>query len=357
MPVKQSYQKFLYIWAIIFNKIILVFMEAQKRLFDIIRSQIPDQYRIADIIEELLGISTDSAYRRIRGEKDLSFSELEKLCRHFRLSVDEVLNASIGQGAFFQHTSVDMADQSSYIHYIKRLSATLLTLRHTDDCEMFFTAQDIPFYHFLKHTELLFFKLYVWHDVINPERISFRTFCDDRLDQKNILPIYEQMCQSYMQIPSSEIWTNQTVDTILRLLDFYMEIGAFDSKEMVLRLLNSLSQLLDTVNDCAVNGHKGDKRQTPFSLYACSVDLENNFMLTRHGDRRVCTIKLYTVNSVATDNEAVCRETGKWINDLMLKSTLISGQTSGRERFRFFRTAKNKVSELTDKVEKMNWAD
>jgi hypothetical protein len=329
-------------------------MEAQKRLFDIIRSQIPDQYRIADVIEELLGISTDSAYRRIRGEKDLSFSELEKLCRHFRLSIDEVLGASAGQGAFFQHTSVNMADLSSYIRYIERLSDTLSTLRHTKDCEMFFTAQDIPFYHFLKYTELLFFKLYVWYDVVNQAGISFQAFCD-QLDQENILPVYEQMHQSYIQIPGSEIWTNQTVDTILRLLDFYMETGAFDSKETVLRLLNSLSELLDTVNTCAVNGHKGDKKQTPFSLYACSVDLENNFMLTRHGDRRICTIKLYTVNSIVTDNEAVCRETEKWINDLMLKSMLISGRTSGRERFRFFQNAKNKVLELTDKVEKMKW--
>ncbi|MDR1523902.1 MAG: hypothetical protein LBS79_01415, partial [Tannerella sp.] len=190
-------------------------MDTQKHLFDIIRSQIPDQYRIADVIAELLGIGSDSAYRRIRGEKDLSFSELEKLCRHFRLSVDEVLNASTRQGVLFQHTSVNMADPASYISYIERLSATLSVLRNTDDCEMFFTAQDIPFYHFLKHTELLFFKLYVWHDVVNSERISFRRFCDDRLDQKNILPIYEQMYQSYMQIPSREIWTNQTVDTIL----------------------------------------------------------------------------------------------------------------------------------------------
>jgi hypothetical protein len=331
-------------------------MEAQKRLFEMIRLRIPDQYRMADIIEELLGVSTDSAYRRIRGEKDLSFSELEKLCRHFHVSVDEVLSASAGQGALFRHTSVNMADQPSYVRYIERLSGTLSDLRHTDDCEMFFTAQDIPFYHFLKHTELLFFKLYVWHDVVNPERISFRTFCD-RLDQKTILPIYEQMYRSYMQIPSSEIWTNQTVDTVLRLLDFYVETGAFDSKETVLLLLNSLLQLLDTVNTCAVNGHKDDKKQTPFALYACSVDLENNFMLTRHGDRRVCTIKLYTVNSIATDNEAVCRETEKWTNDLMLKSTLISGRTSERERFRFFRTAKNKVMELTDRVEKMNWLD
>lgn len=319
-----------------------------------IRLQISDQYRMVDIVEELLGISTDSVYRRIRGEKDLSFSELEKLCRHFRLSVDDVLNAKAGHGVFFQYTSVNMSDLPSYLHYIERLSGTLSALRHEKDCEMFFTAQDIPFYHFLKHTELLFFKLYVWYDVVNQDRISFQTFCE-RLDQKNILLLYEQMYQSYMQIPGSEIWTTQTVDTILRLLDFYMETGAFDSKEIVMRLLNSLSQLLDSVSLCAVNGYKGDKKQTPFSLYACSVDLENNFMLTRRGDYRICTIKLYTVNSVATDNEAVCRETEKWIKDLMLKSTLISGNTSGRERFRFFRTAKNKVMELMDKVEKMKW--
>jgi hypothetical protein len=329
-------------------------MEAQKRLFDIIRSQIPDQYRIADMVEELLGVSTDSAYRRIRGEKDLSFSELEKLCRRFRVSVDQILGTNAGQGASFLYASVSMADQPGYIRYIRRLSDTLSALQDTDDCEMFFTAQDIPFYHFLKHTELLFFKLYAWNDIDSPEQISFRTFCD-RLDQENILPVYEQMYQSYMQIPCSEIWTNQTVDTILRLLDFYVETGIFDSKETALRLLNSLSQLLDTVQACAVNGHKGDRKQTPFSLYACSVDLENNFMLTRHGDRRVCTIKLYTVNSIATDNEAVCRETEKWINALILKSMPVSGRTSGRERFRFFQAAKNKVMELTNKVEKMKW--
>jgi hypothetical protein len=332
-------------------------MNVQKHLFDKIGSQIPDQYRLADVVEDLLGVSTDSAYRRIRGEKDLSFTELQKLCRHFHFSVDELLNekAEGGQGAFFQYTSVNMADRESYILYIERLLHTLSALTHAEDREMVFTAQDIPFYHFLNHTELLFFKLYVWYDVVNPDGISFRTFCD-RLDTKTILPIYEQMYQAYTQIPSKEIWTGQTVDTLLRLLDFYMETGAFDTKETVLRLLDQLSSLLETVGACAVNGHKGDGARTPFSLYVCSVDLENNFMLTRYGDRRVCTIKLYTVNSIATDNAAMCRETEKWINDLMLKSTLISGGSSGRERFRFFQTAKNKVAELTDKVEKMKWA-
>jgi hypothetical protein len=330
-------------------------MDAQKRLFDTVKSLISESQRLADVVGEVLDVGTDSAYRRIRGGKELTFSEVQKLCRHFHLSMDELAkHESPGQNAIFQYTSVNMADQPSYIRYIERLLKTLSVLKSVEDREMFFTAQDIPFYHFLNYTELLFFKLYVWHDIVNPERISFREFCD-RLDRKNILPIYEQMHQAYMQIPSKEIWTNQTVDTILRLLDFYVETGAFDSRETVFHLLDQLSQLLDAVNACAVNGHKGDARQTPFSIYVCSVDLENNFMLTRRGNRWVCSIKLYTVNSVATDNLGLCEETEKWINDLMHKSTLISGGTAERERFRFFQTSKNKIEESINKIEKIYW--
>jgi hypothetical protein len=330
-------------------------MDAQKRLFDICKSLIPESHRLADVVGDVLNVSTDSAYRRIRGARELTFSEVQKLCRHFHLSMDELTSReSTGPNAVFQYTSVNMADQPSYIRYIERLLKTLSILNSVEDREMFFTAQDIPFYHFLNYTELLFFKLYVWHDIINPDRISFREFCD-RLDQKSILPIYKQMYQAYMQIPSREIWTNQTVDTILRLLDFYVETGAFDTRETVFSLLDQLSQLLNTVNAYAANGHKGEPLQTPFSIYVCSVDLENNFMLTRRGNKWVCTIKLYTVNSVATENLGLCGETEKWIRDLIHKSTLISGGTSEREQFRFFQTSKNKIEESINKIEKMKW--
>lgn len=323
-------------------------MEAQKYLFEVVKSRISKQYRLVDEIENLLNMKTDSAYRRIRGETELSFSEVQKICRHFHLSLDEIMNFNPANGVSFQYTSVDVAEPSSYIQYIKRLSETLSALAATKDRELFFTAQDIPFYHFLQHTELLFFKLYVWHDIINREKISFCKFCD-HLDKENIVAMYSKMYQDYMRIPSREIWTNQTLDTILRLLDFYMEIGAFDSCETVAMLLTQLSALLDTVNMHAGNGYKDDKRQTPFSLYLCSVDLENNFMLARRGEHYTCTIKLYTVNSVSTDNTALCGETVKWINDLILKSTLISG-TASKERFRFFQTSKNKIEELVHKI-------
>jgi hypothetical protein len=158
------------------------------------------------------------------------------------------------------------------------------------------------------------------------------------------------MHQAYMSIPSKEIWTGQTIDTILRLLEYYYETGAFERKDTILLLLSQLLNLLDTVKTYADDGHKGGGKEPPFFLYICSVDLENNFMLTKRGNELSCNIKLYTINSMATDNRFLCSETSKWIDDLISKSILISG-VSVRERNRFYQSSKNKIDSLISKIE------
>jgi hypothetical protein len=40
-------------------------MNAQKRLFELIRPVLPESDRLADVIAELPDVSSDSAYRRI----------------------------------------------------------------------------------------------------------------------------------------------------------------------------------------------------------------------------------------------------------------------------------------------------
>jgi transcriptional regulator with XRE-family HTH domain len=66
----------------------------QKELFRKIRRSIPDHLSLAEEISEKLGISTDSAYRRIRGEKLLTIEELYKLSYRYNISVDSLFNAT-----------------------------------------------------------------------------------------------------------------------------------------------------------------------------------------------------------------------------------------------------------------------
>ena len=63
----------------------------QVLLFRYIKSSLPGHVSLVDQIADLLNISNDSAYRRIRGEKEISLSELKALSEHFKISLDQVL--------------------------------------------------------------------------------------------------------------------------------------------------------------------------------------------------------------------------------------------------------------------------
>jgi hypothetical protein len=66
--------------------------QLQQDFFQHIKSKLPPHLSFVEEIAELLSISTDSAYRRIRGEKPISLEEVQRLCSHFRISLDHVLN-------------------------------------------------------------------------------------------------------------------------------------------------------------------------------------------------------------------------------------------------------------------------
>ena len=76
----------------------------QVQLFKSLRNKLANDNSLADELAVLLDISTDSAYRRIRGEKALTFDELYLLCNHYQLSarnglkllVDAVTKGIIG---------------------------------------------------------------------------------------------------------------------------------------------------------------------------------------------------------------------------------------------------------------------
>ncbi|MGB5006036.1 MAG: helix-turn-helix domain-containing protein, partial [Ferruginibacter sp.] len=64
----------------------------QLRFFQYIKTKVPANASFVDEIADLLNISNDSAYRRIRADKPISFEELQKLCVQYKVSLDQFLN-------------------------------------------------------------------------------------------------------------------------------------------------------------------------------------------------------------------------------------------------------------------------
>ncbi len=66
-------------------------LSAQQSFFQHIKSILPVHLSLIDAIAEVLSITNDSVYRRIRGEKPITLDEAAKLAAHFKISLDQFL--------------------------------------------------------------------------------------------------------------------------------------------------------------------------------------------------------------------------------------------------------------------------
>src|SRR5436189_3215860 len=75
--------------------------ELQKQFFHQLKGRLPQHLSLPEEVADLLEISTDSSYRRIRGEKPLTLDEARKLCNHFKISLDQLLSIDTDTTIFY----------------------------------------------------------------------------------------------------------------------------------------------------------------------------------------------------------------------------------------------------------------
>jgi len=89
--------------------------DLQQQLFNFIKGSQP-HISLADELCDLLDISHDSAYRRIRGEKPLTLSELKVVCEKYNIALDQVLQLNNDTVVFRSNDIVkEYADLKTYL--------------------------------------------------------------------------------------------------------------------------------------------------------------------------------------------------------------------------------------------------
>jgi hypothetical protein len=64
----------------------------QAAIFENIKRRIGAEDSLGNVVGDVLSISQDAVYRRFRGETLLTIYELEKLCKHFNISLDSLFD-------------------------------------------------------------------------------------------------------------------------------------------------------------------------------------------------------------------------------------------------------------------------
>jgi hypothetical protein len=330
----------------------VLFMNApdtQVLFFQHLKAVMPPHLSLVDEVADLLGISPDSAYRRIRGEKPISLEEVRKLCLHNNLSIDHMLN--LRSDYFIFSGRLKEGEEQSFDLWMDDLYQKfqyVSSLKHT---HLYSLLKDIsPFVHF-QIPELATFKFYLWTKSIlhheNMKHVKF-DFKDPRYDSytakgKKIIDLYNR-------IPTSEIWNVESINSTLRQIHFHYEAGSFRNKLDAKLLYNKVEELLDHIEMEAEAGLKfniGEKPNTSsaeFQIYVNELILGDNTILVETDTARMTFLNHSVLYFVHTTDEKFNAQMYEHFQIIMKKSTLIS-KVGEKERAGFFNRLREEVQQ------------
>jgi hypothetical protein len=323
----------------------------QTRLFEQISKILPVSISLVDELTEVLNISADSVYRRLKGETALSIHEMELLCNMYRISFDSLCKYA-GNSVTFDFSP--MISQENYKNYLLYILHDLEIVKKRGG-RIIYAGEDIPLFHNFVFPKLAKFKLFYWmKSIMNIELLQGVKYNSELVDNE-ILRIGTELYDLYVHIPSIEIWTEVTPVSLFKQIEFFWESGIFQTKEDALAICDVVKEEFALLEKESEAGHKFDSKQNPvtgennYLFYWSEIEIGNNCILTDIEGEKTVYLAFNTFNKLTTRNKFFCEEIDKWLKNLIKKSNLISG-ISEKQRYRFFKKLNESLDSITNKI-------
>lgn len=351
MPISGGYSRF----REFFIKFVLMENSPglQHALFEVVKTRLPEGVSLVNALADVLSVSTDSAYRRIRGETAMTIDEIAKLSQKFQFSVDSVLTNSESSIAF-QYHAID-PETFTIENYLNGILADLERISRANEGEVIYFAKDLPVFHFFHFPEIANFKLFFWlRTVYQFSEFQKKSYSVDAVPAE-LIRLGEKVLQYYSRIPTREIWCDETVNSTLIQIKYCWDSGVFGSKDDAILLLDKMIELFRHMQEQAAVGAKfipglepyGDEEN--YKLYYNEILLADNTILVNMDGVKLVYVPRNLLNYMVTSNPAFAQQTWSSMQNLMQKSQLIS-RVSEKERNIFFRTMLGRIEDLKTEI-------
>jgi hypothetical protein len=318
----------------------------QVAFFQHLKSQLPPHLSLVDEIADLLSISNDSAYRRIRAEKPISFEELQKICVHYHVSLDQFLH--LQSDTFIFSGKLAKSSDSFYKEWINKLLQDLTFMNTFEQKHFYYLTKDIPFITFFQFPELMSFKAFFWKkSILHYEGLRGKKY-SLRDEDTEFNDAYKKITALYNQIPATEIWNTEAVNATIRQIEFYRDSNVFEVKEDVPILYNKLEELISHTEKQAELGKKFTFGQAvkptdaSFQMFHNEVVIGDNTCLAELGKLKITYLNHSVMNFITTRDTTFNNYIYDSITNLLRKSTQIS-VVGEKDRSRFFNKLREEI--------------
>jgi plasmid maintenance system antidote protein VapI len=334
----------------------MVSSDIQIKFFQHLKTLLPPYKSLVDEIADLLEISNDSSYRRIRGEKFITLEEIQKISQHFRVSLDQLLN--LQTNAIIFHGQLNNYDNSSLEKWLLDMLAQLEMVASHKEKHIYFLVKDMPPFYHLYHPELASFKFFFWSkSILHYESLKGVKFNLETDQHQGHIDLCNKILKLYNCIPTTEIWNEEGINTTLRQIDFYHDTGLIQSKTDTNRLYQCVLEVIDHLEYMAEKGKKFGLFQEPhedsseYRFFVNEIVIGDNTFMGELDNKRITYLNHSVLYFLASMDKKFNDSIFSNLENLMKKSTLISN-TGDRERKQFFNRLRKKVNLRLEALEK-----
>jgi len=290
--------------------------------------------KTATIVADILCISQDAAYRRIRSPQTFKADELMKLAKVFNID----LNTLIHMGNNWFQGEYKSIDSSYSIHdYYGELKSYLGKAIERPGSFISYGAKEIPLFYYFWFPALAAFKSFVWNrDFLGDYKLRSVPFQASLIENERQ---FESLSSQYMNIASEEIWSYETLYSTLYQIKHYKECGLFANDNEFRAVLDEYDFLVDHIHDQAERG----KKLNPYLPHAVGADFQlyfspltsndNTFIIKTTRDN-IAFVGSKMTGVLISDCEHWVNSTQNWLETCKNNGTLLSVTGSGpRDKF------------------------
>lgn len=326
------------------------YLMIQNKLLNDIKDK--SEGKLVDVLIDTLHISLDSAYRRIRLEKILTLDEIIKISNTFNISIDHLISHDSSDSVLFSFPF--KSSQFDLKEYFEKILTHLKKVKDANGV-MYYSAKDIPIFHFFQDKKLLAFKFHYWLNTMNhKDEMMQKEFNYDFLPA-SIAELTKKIYTIYTQINTHEIWNYETLTRSSSQITYYYEMGIIDktqANELQTRLIDFINHI---ENECKLGkkyfiDNEPMSTEENYQFYYNEIMAADNSIYAEYGNTKESFLPHIVLNYMVTDNVQYSEYNKSVFDTVINKSTLIT-KVNEKDRRRFFNFNKEFIKKQLNRIE------
>ena len=314
-------------------------MEKEK-LFSIIKDKLPKNVSFIDEIADVLDISYDASYRRVKGKTALTFKEGLLLSNHFNIKLDNLfLDTKKGTGKIVVEKTHHIVSDNFLHTFFEKSEKETQVILDSEGGRIINCAKDYPLYH-TDNGSFSMFRIYVLINMLSKDPILKKTPFSEFNPSDEFLEKYNIFLSQYRKVSLIELWNDSTIDNVLNQIQYFFEVGLTTKKE-ALSILDGLMESLKLIKIEAKNQKRKDSGNK-FQLYHNNIISLLNTVLMQTDRENIVFVPFTNLTYFKVTDKNTTDQIEQHLKTQLEFSNNLSGKAAV-ERNKFFNAIYQKI--------------